>query len=302
MSSKGRSKTAASTSSKSNKFVQCCNSINCVLNCKEVLFCSDIGLSSSMDNTDYSSKKYWDQRYTDGTIEHEWYYSFDILEPIIAESREWESNSTVLEVGCGDRPLINGFLRLGPSPENLFGIDYAPSVIDLLKNQQKLSQFPAGINLEAMDGCNMRFESDSFDFICEKGTMDAILSDKNPTRGVKNSLKLISEIVRLMKPSSSFLLVSHIEVDSDEFDVLMNDIFMPSLATKPNVHWKIEAHVVSQQQNDEQPRKRQKKGTVTDDEPKGFGTVYLLKCFPRKMTRHSSETGDVSFEVKTYDE
>lgn len=258
-----------------------------------------------MDKTDYASKNYWDQRYADGSIEHEWYYSFDILEPIIFECREFQPNDKVLEVGCGDKPLINGFLKLGVDANNLVGVDYAKSVIDALKLQQSSEKFPRGIILKDMDGSNMEFDDESFDFVCEKGTMDAILSDKQPARGVRNSIKLVSEMIRVMKVNATLLIVSHIEVDSDEFDILMNEILMPSLALKSNAHWKIEAHVVNQESNsddeDEQPRKRKKKNRE-ETEPKGYGTVYVIRSIPRKLTRHSADTGEVSFEVKSYDE
>eukprot|EP01033_Poteriospumella_lacustris_P001091 gene1092-794_t len=256
-----------------------------------------------MEGSDYASQTYWDQRYAEGKIEHEWYYSYELLEPIVQDCRKWESSDRVLEVGCGDKPLIQGFLGLGLSPENLAGIDYAKSVIDLLKAQQEANKYPKTIQLEDMDGCNMRYDDESFDFICEKGTMDAILSDKQPRRGVRNGVKLISEIVRVMKANGTFLLVSHIEVESEEFDVLMNEILMPSLASKEGVHWKIEAHVVNsgnEEEEDEQPRKRSKR--AAEDIKNKYGTVYLIHSIPRKMTRHSSGSGEVSFEIKTYDE
>lgn len=280
----------------------CCQNVNCYTLHNGIQFCSQIGLVN-MEGSDYASKSYWDQRYAEGKIEHEWYYSYELLEPIVQDCRKWESSDRVLEVGCGDKPLIQGFLGLGLAPENLAGIDYAKSVIDLLKAQQEADKYPKLIQLEDMDGCNMRYDDESFDFICEKGTMDAILSDKQPRRGVRNSVKLISEIIRVMKANGTFLLVSHIEVDSDEFDVLMNEILMPSLASKEGVHWKIEAHVVNsgnEEDEDEQPRKRSKR--AAEDIENKYGTVYLIQSIPRKMTRHSSGSGEVSFEIKTYDE
>lgn len=291
--------------SKKDLDLRCCKNSNCCSLSGATLYCL-----SNMDGGDYASKQYWNQRYADGSIEHEWYYSYELLEPIVRESRLWKSSDCVLEVGCGDKPLIHGFLNLGLNENNLIGIDYSKPVIDMLKAQQQSGKFPKNIQLEDLDACDMHYDDNFFDFICEKGTMDAILSDSQPSRGIRNSVRMISEIVRVMKSDGIFLLVSHIQIDSDEFEVLTNDILMPSLATKGDVHWKIEAHVVNQstedENEDEQPRKRQKKSKSDSkhvkNKPEGYGTVYLIRSIPRKMTRHSSAAGEVSFEVKSYDE
>lgn len=282
-----------------------------------------------MEAEDYSSKSYWNKRYEDGTIDHEWYYSFDTLRPIIEDCIEWSKDCKVLEVGCGDRPLIDGFASLGISENNLHAIDYSKSVVDALKAQQVAGNKPPGIKYEDMDGCKMSFQDQNFDFVCEKGTMDAILSDKRPHRGIQNGLRLVTEMVRILKAGGVGLIVSHIEVDTPEFEVLIQQILMPALSTRFDVHWKLEAHVVGggdcdaegsdcsereeEEVEKETPKSAGKKRKIeeeeedekneeeTEDVSSGYGTVYIFKSFPRKITRYSMPNGDISFEVKSYD-
>ena len=95
---------------------------------------------------EYSSEAYWDNRYQgivrkSGEEESlEWYYSFDTLSPLILQAvKNTKTTSTpcvVLEIGCGDRPLIPGFVYADGDFQDrkfsLHAIDFSKSVIDLL--------------------------------------------------------------------------------------------------------------------------------------------------------------------------
>jgi EEF1A lysine methyltransferase 4 len=273
---------------------------------------------SAASNYGYASKAYWDKRYAECLIEHEWYYSFKILEPLIVESINWTNETKVLEVGCGDRPLVKELAELDINVGKIEAIDYSQRVIDLLLSKQKKGELSNKINFSFMDACNMTYPSNSFDLVLEKGTMDAILSDKR--KGISNAVKLISSIVNVMKPTSTLLLVSHIEIDTEEFELLTHKILLPSLGSKFDVHWKIEAHVVSvpkaettkpQQQLKSSGKKRKRKDSSLDKDEKVeeqennisssmYGTVYLIKSTPRKVTRHSALSGTITMEVKHY--
>lgn len=244
----------------------------------------------------YASKAYWEKRYEEGLIEHEWYYGFDTLQPILQSLRSWNGDDKVLEVGCGDRPLVNEFVEFGVEKQHLFGIDYAKSVIEPLVTQHPL------INFDEMDACNMSFEDNTFACVIDKGTMDAILSHKNRKVGISNSKKLLSEIVRVMQQDAQFMLISHIEVESEEFEVFMEDILLPALSTKSHLQWAIEAHLVSTPQ----PKQKKAKKAKEAEEPSGYGTVYVVKSRPRRFTRSSLEStadrkAEVTFKVLEYE-
>ena len=93
---------------------------------------------------EYASESYWDNRYKrvvqKSAVEesYEWYYNFDTLSPLIVQAVEntktTSSSCSVLETGCGDRPLIPGFVDteglFGNKAFSLHAIDFSKSVID----------------------------------------------------------------------------------------------------------------------------------------------------------------------------
>jgi ubiquinone/menaquinone biosynthesis C-methylase UbiE len=246
---------------------------------------------------EYDSKTYWDKRYEESNG-HEWYYSFDLLLPLFEKYLSKDFSGSILELGCGDKPLLPGFEIEFKQSECLIGIDYSQNVVDLLnKDKQKDSI----IKYQQMDARRTNLNSNSFDFIVDKGTMDAMLSAKSAEQGYANVSKIFLEAVRVLKLESQFVIVSHIEADSEEFHELMQGVILPALDTKRNVLWDIEAHEVSQRCNVEDTEgsgaKKQKGGSDS-----GRGTVYIISSKPRKFTRTMLTCGaPVGFKVLQYD-
>lgn len=227
------------------------------------------------ETPDYSSEKYWDERYQTGGIIHEWYYNFDTILPIIQSVISFQKDNRVLELGCGDHPLINSFKTLEEELQ-LYAIDFSPSIINILNEKKE------GISYLTMDARKMDFENDFFDMIIEKGTLDAMLSTSKIESGISNAVKIISEAVRVLKLNGHFIIVSHISPDTEEFDLLLNEIFFPALGSKSTVNWKITVHSVKEED---------------------YGTVYVLSSTPRKITRNMAKSsGVVSLEVLEYDD
>lgn len=115
----------------------------------------------------------------------------------------------VLEVGCGDVPLgrdlVRGIEKLESATgsaasnilKNVVCVDYAKSVVDALKaEQQKESQKSVSVLYEVGDARKLVYSDASFDLILEKGTMDAMLSDKS--EGVENCKLIVAECARLL--------------------------------------------------------------------------------------------------------
>lgn len=245
------------------------------------------------DANNYASEAYWDKRYRDNSFEHQWYYTFDLLEPILQSCLENKdlSLTKALEIGCGDRPIVNKFHKLGLDPDNLYGMDFSSVVIDLLQSQ--LSK------LDGKDECKVHyskadarkmdaFESNEYGLVVDKGTMDAMLSSSSKKTGISNAKRVISEAIRVLARDGSFMLISHIEVDTDEFEVLMDDILLPALMVKEMVDWSIKVHVVQQDDS-------------ASKEGHGYGTIYLVTSIPRRETRNSaSRKATVTIEVFQY--
>lgn len=242
------------------------------------------------EQIDYASKDYWNERYCtpcavepsssaaeptkESILAHEWYYTFDDLAPLIFKQEIFQKRSSeissikILEVGCGNQPLLPSFLTYQnediPSEfvgENLYGFDFSDKVI------QQLQRDSNGIHYECKDARKLDYISDSFDIIIDKGTMDAMLSEKNREKGVINAKLMVKEMIRLVtRKHGLVMVVSHIEPDTEEFSVLVEEIMMPSLQNeKEGVIWKLHVHGAG-------------------GEAQG-GTVYCLTCTEKRVTR-----------------
>jgi SAM-dependent methyltransferase len=239
------------------------------------------------ETSNYASQKYWDDRYKEKNIDHEWYYSFDILEPIITQARTFTSSDKVLELGCGDRPLIQDFKKFHLEPSSLYAIDFSDAVIaDLKKSPNHI-----GIHLESMDARKLTFADESFHFIIEKGTIDAMLSAKKQSEGLKNANQLVEQAIRTLTKDGVFIIISHIRVDSDEFELLMDEVIMPGLEYKSGVNWDITVHSVKENGTENENGEVEAK----------YGTVYVISSKQRRVTRGGDKSkGSVSFQVMEY--
>lgn len=239
----------------------------------------------------YSSEGYWDARYKTGDIDHEWYYSYEILEPLLQSALADKdlAGCRALEIGCGDRPLISKFHKLGFKAEHLLGMDFSAVVIDLLQSGKTLKEDEVKAQYSKGDARKMpQYESSSFELVVDKGTMDAMLSSSSRSVGLRNARQCISEAVRVLSSTGSFVLVSHIEVDSDEFEVLVNDILLPALESKSMVNFTVRAHIVTARAD-------------KDSSSGQYGTTYIITSHPKRETRRSANSKPtVSFEVLQY--
>ncbi|RYH25572.1 methyltransferase domain-containing protein [archaeon] len=249
---------------------------------------------------DYASKSYWDSRYQANDINHEWYYSFEILQPLLSMYLQNEISSVdkALEIGCGDRPLVNKFTQLGFAASSLHGIDYSKVVIDMLHEEQKKGRIDSDVHFTEADARAMPlFESNTFSVILDKGTTDAMLSSRSRKEGMNNAKQIFSEIVRMLTLNGTFVLVSHMEIESDEFDTVMSEVFMPILQEKNTVNWFVKAHIVNRLGAvDEELKNPPSKGK--------FRSLYKLGTFntytspPQEKTRKEKQMRSKRQKIK----
>lgn len=120
----------------------------------------------------------------------------------------------ILEVGCGDVPLgvdiLSGIVEYGDSLKGMQAsparilkriicVDYSQTLIEELKTRQKAStnntkMIP--LDYECEDARTLPYETGRFQFILEKGTMDAMLSE--PDVGPDNCRAIVAEMARLV--------------------------------------------------------------------------------------------------------
>eukprot|EP01036_Dinobryon_divergens_P030790 gene30790-40089_t len=227
--------------------------------------------------------------------------------------------SNVLEIGCGDRPLIPGFMYADGVFQDrdfsLHAIDFSRSVIDLLV--QKSNAEGSSISYKYMDARSLEYGDEYFNFIVDKGTIDAMLCSEHVESAHRNVSKIISEAVRCLNKSSGVLMIiSHVEVDSAEFEVLVMEIILPVLNEHRDRFWRIDAHNKKRQRGGEGTTKVDKE----EQKQNSFGTVYMISSsFRRKTTRlaaratsrsggggggssgsKNEEAFDIPFEVHEY--
>lgn len=230
----------------------------------------------------YSSQEYWESRYQEVQGFHEWYCSYDNLKPLLEQ--KISLSHSVLEIGCGDSPLLPGLAEAGHMGL-LHGIDFSKSIIlKLINDQTKKSELCIAAEYLEMDARHLRYENDSWDIVLDKGTLDAMLCDKKT--GLVNARELTGEACRVLKKSSGVIVfISHIQVETPEFNDWMQNCILPVLDEYRSYLWKIEAHVGSadnQRGDSESP------------------TVYIISSRPRKFTRGCLSSSVVEMKVLSH--
>jgi len=167
----------------------------------------------------YGEQAYWEDWYTSTTSTFEWYMGYPDLEPLL--KRTMSKNSITLMVGAGNSLLPQQMFLAGY--EKMVCVDYSPVVVEqMVKRLQKLKLTPPNYVYEKMDAGNMTFETNSFDNVIDKGTMDAIMCSPD---GHETVFKMFQEVSRVLKPGGKYMLIS--------FNMVL------ALLNQSNFHWTI---------------------------------------------------------------
>lgn len=246
----------------------------------------------------YASQAYWQERYESKDGYHNWYYSFTDLEPIIitllGNDHANLSTATVLEIGCGDSPILDGFLQYGAptksSTPRLHGIDFAPNIIShLTKSQSPHSR--QHIKYTCLDATvlSSSFSKGMFDLIIDKGTMDAMLCEPTPLIRHETVKKYLLEAFTCLSITGACVVISHMQHDSDEFQEILAQCIMPAMGECVGRRWGIECHVDS--------------GGTEGDEMGGRqgAAVHVLRSMAARVTRSNAPV-PVTMTVHEYEE
>ena len=216
----------------------------------------------------YQSKEYWAKRYESKDGYHEWYCDYAALEPLL-EPLVASRDAIVLELGCGDAPLLVGLRdKTNHNPACLHALDFAPTIIAKLEGEQAALAPAQRLLYRAADARRLPYASSMFDLVVEKGTVDAMLCGTRG-QGFKNVRSILGEAFRVLRTDvpAALVVVSHMQVDSDEFASFVEKCVVPALADGAAASaWAIEAHVQA-------------------DAAAAHATVYIFKSRPRRATR-----------------
>jgi len=161
----------------------------------------------------------------------------------------------VLEVGCGDVPLGAALaadldaLGRAAAVTDVVCCDYSPAAIDALVAAQRdapARSGPAGtigvrVVYSVADARKMPYPDGTYGLLLEKGTLDALLSDK--VRGRENCVAVVTECARVLEAGGCMVIVSHLNAHTPKGVAWLEEIIMPGLnAGGGGARWAIEVH------------------------------------------------------------
>ena len=114
----------------------------------------------------------------------------------------WDTMS-VLHVGSGSSLLPESMSLAYPTIAQVV-TDISPIVIQQMQDRQQQKNGVA-LNFAVMDAtCMVGVLDDTYDLIIDKGTFDAMRTDK---QGARNALKMLDECLRVLKQDTGILLL-----------------------------------------------------------------------------------------------
>ena len=170
---------------------------------------------------------------------------------------------SVLEVGCGDVPLgkelavelisleKSGTTKVNAVIKKIVCCDYSPTVVAMLNKQKQeskglnsddLATLDTILDYQTSDARSMpQYLDRSFELVLEKGTLDAMLSDKEA--GISNCQKIVTEMARVLTVGGYIVLVSHLNAHTKNGIEWLHEVVLPGLrAGDQDWRWEIEVH------------------------------------------------------------
>ena len=192
---------------------------------------------------------------------------------VVREGLSKKGPVSVLEIGCGDVPLGVGLaLDFKDLEENtmepaatlvkqILCTDYSSTVVTTMKSKYRKFQKSEIISPQSTDIGNipldfavadarkLDYANDSFELILEKGTLDAMLSDKE--EGAQNCVQIIRECARVLTKDGYLVLVSHLNAHTEPGLQWLSDVVFEGLrGCDPDASWSIEVHGNAEIQDD----------------------------------------------------
>ncbi|OHT11419.1 Menaquinone biosynthesis methyltransferase [Tritrichomonas foetus] len=148
----------------------------------------------------YNEIDYWNTRYEREPEPFDWYQTWGRLRPIVLPAVSGRQNA--LDIGCGNSTLAADLLEDGF--EHVVGYDASSVVIE--QNKQRYGN-ESRLEWICGDVTKMeKIESNKFDFVIDKGTIDSLMCAGSSARSVT---QILAEVARVLKPGGVFVEVSY---------------------------------------------------------------------------------------------
>ena len=240
---------------------------------------------------------------------------------------------SIIEIGCGDVPLgvalaeeLNELQRQTGSPagcvvKRIVCLDYSQTVISMLqKKHQEQSKGKLGatplldrrndvqLEFQTADARTLNYPDGSFQLVLEKGTLDAMLSDKET--GAASSTLIVKQCARILCIGGYFVLISHLNAHAENGRQWLDELVIPGLrAGHSKASWEIEVHGEEDSGllkgadddddddddegekgggNDENGNKEESDGNTSTDSP--GPAVYIIRKLPPKPEGNEDST------------
>lgn len=97
------------------------------------------------------------------------------------------------------------------------------------------------VHYEVQDARKLPYNNETFDLIIDKGTLDAMLSDKK--HGMENCIRIIKEASRVMSSSGYLFIVSQMNVNDHSRMSWIDDVVVEGLKSEEGTsNWIVEVH------------------------------------------------------------
>jgi ubiquinone/menaquinone biosynthesis C-methylase UbiE len=157
-------------------------------------------MSSEEFSIRFSLDEYWSERYLKEKNQHfEWLDNYSSLKTLI-NTLLTEKDGKILMLGCGNSKLSEEMYLDGY--KNICNIDRCGIVISQMFNRN--IEKPE-MSWEVMDCTKLTYESNTFDYLIDKCTLDTLLCSKNP---FMMAAWTVNEVQRVLKPGGYFLCIS----------------------------------------------------------------------------------------------
>ena len=153
-----------------------------------------------MDQSNYSKKDYWENRFQQTEGYFDWYVGWNELREYITPLINKES--VILNIGCGNSKFSEQMYL--EDYQNVYNIDISDTVIDKMNVEKNKKNFDK-LRYEVMDCTKLNYNDSCFDLTIDKGTFDALSCDKTDEK----IALMLNEMLRVTKPGGVFMIVTH---------------------------------------------------------------------------------------------